>query len=188
MNLSRIMPNVSFPGGSLTGDATVPSVAFCQQSCDNLTECQTWSAFTVTNGRNWRCTLKAALEKTGCPVITSARGAISGAKVPGQQRCGRATHGFSPPRLDWSQDFTLPAGARTVDIRVLVDRSIVELFVGGGRVAAVMAYQPPNDVSDINAMDIENFTSVHLFADQPQVVANVSIHQMGCGWNQTALE
>lgn len=187
VNLSRIMPNVSFPGGSLTGDATVPSVAFCQQSCDNLTECQTWSAFTVTDGKNWRCTLKAALEKTGCPVITSARGAISGAKVSGEQRCGRTAHGFLPPRLDWSQDFTLPAGATAVDIRVLVDRSIVEIFVGGGRVAAVMAYQPPNDVSDVGAaMDIENFTSVHLFADQPQAVTNISIHQMGCGWNQTA--
>jgi sucrose-6-phosphate hydrolase SacC (GH32 family) len=77
-------------------------------------------------------------------------------------------------------------GATAVDIRVLVDRSIVEVFVGGGRVAAVMAYQPPNDVSDTDAMGLENFTSVHLFADQSQAVANVSIHQMGCAWNQTA--
>jgi hypothetical protein len=90
-----------------------------------------------------------ALEKTGCPVITTARGAVSGAKVAGQQRCGegkrlflshfyiirpfyqdrlgtnirktpkkyvfsgKATHGFFPPRLDWSQAFTLPKVSNT---------------------------------------------------------------------------
>ena len=176
VNLSRLMPNVSLPGGSLTGDATVPSIEFCQQSCDKLPLCQTWSAFTVTDGKNWRCTLKASLEKTGCPVATTARGAISGAKIPGRQRCSRSPHGYFPPRLDWSQSFTLPKGAKAVDVRVLVDRSIVEVFVGGGRVAAVMPFQPPG----------LNHTRVHLFAAQDQSVANVTIHQMGCGWNESA--
>jgi hypothetical protein len=100
-----------------------------------------------------------------------------------------------------------------LDIRVLVDRSIIEVFIGGGarpnklvksvswqsnltqkctfgvaytgRVAAVMAYQPPNDVGDPQAMDLASYTNVHLFAEQSQAVSNVTIHQMGCGWNQT---
>ena len=54
-----------------------------------------------------------------------------------------------------------------------------------GRVAAVMAYQPPNDVGDPQAMDLASYTNVHLFAEQSQAVSNVTIHQMGCGWNQT---
>jgi hypothetical protein len=57
-----------------------------------------------------------ALEKTGCPVITTARGAVSGAKVAGQQRCGKATHGFFPPRLDWSQAVTLPKVSSTSQV------------------------------------------------------------------------
>ena len=71
----------------------------------------------MTNGKNWRCTLRAAVELTGCPVATPSRGAISGAKVAGQQRCGQGPHGFFPPRLDWSQSFTLPKDARAVDVR-----------------------------------------------------------------------
>lgn len=63
----------------------------------------------------------------------------------------------------------------------------VEVFIGGGRVAAVMAYQPPNEVANANSMQLDSYSSVHLFAAQPLSVANVVIHQMGCGWNQTSL-
>ena len=49
----------------------------------------------------------------------------------------------------------------------------------------MMAYQPPNDVGDPQAMDLASYTNVHLFAEQSQAVSNVTIHQMGCGWNQT---
>jgi hypothetical protein len=62
----------------------------------------------------------------------------------------------------------------------------VEVFVGGGRVAAVMPYQPPNDVTDAKAMDLSSYTSVHLFAGQAQVVRNVTVSSMGCGWNTSA--
>ena len=48
-----------------------------------------------------------------------------------------------------------------------------------------MAYQPPNDVGDPQVMDLASYTNVHLFAEQSQAVSNVTIHQMGCGWNQT---
>lgn len=115
--------------------------------------------------------LKMMGGKTGCPVATSTRAAISGAKVAGQQQCSKSPHGFFPPRLDWSEDFTLPTDAKTVDVRVLVDRSIVEVFVGGGRVAAVMAYQPPNDVVDAHVMDLKSYTKVHLFATQATTTA-----------------
>ena len=63
--------------------------------------------------------------------------------------------------------------------------SIVEVFIAGGRVAAVMPYQPPNDVTNVLSMDLSNYTNVHFFAEQPQDVSDVAIHAMGCGWNQT---
>lgn len=176
------MPNISISGGAITGDATVPTIDFCQQSCDNETLCQLWSAFTVTGGKNWRCTQHTSLEKCGCPVASSSRGAVSGAKVPGEQRCSTGPHGFMAPRLEWSQAFTMPTTAKTIDVRVLVDRSIVEVFVGGGRVAAVMDYQPPNDVS-AKPFDLASYQNIHLFAEQTQQVTGINISGMGCGWN-----
>jgi sucrose-6-phosphate hydrolase SacC (GH32 family) len=187
VSLSRMMPNVSLPGGSLSGDATVKSIAACQQSCDALPACQTWTAFCTQPNSHplWegcpsiRCTMKAAVEKTGCPVNTSAgsRPYISGAKVASEQRCSAQPHGFMAPRMEWSHGFALHgATAEHVSLRVLVDRSVVEVFIGGGLVAAVMPYQPPNI----------SYTSVHLFSTlQPQLVRNVTVWEMSCGWNQT---
>ena len=192
-----MMPNVSLPGGSLSGDATVKSIAACQQSCDALPACQTWTAFCTQPNSHplWedcpsiRCTMKAAVEKTGCPVNTSAgsRPYISGAKVASEQRCSAQPHGFMAPRMEWSHGFALHgATAEHVSLRVLVDRSVVEVFIGGGLVAAVMPYQPPNDVHDVQAMDLSSYTSVHLLSNlQPQMVRNLSVWGMGCGWNQT---
>ena len=128
VNLSRMMPNMSFPGGSISGDATVKSIEACQQSCDALPACQTWTAFCTAN--HWencpsiRCTMKSAVEKTGCPVGTSGgvRPFVSGVKVPGLQRCSVAPHGFLAPRMDWLQPFNLPKATTSIDMRVLVDR------------------------------------------------------------------
>ena len=59
------MPNVSFPSGGLSGDPTVATVLDCQAMCDELPACQTWTAFSVTNRKNWRCTMKAATVLAG---------------------------------------------------------------------------------------------------------------------------
>eukprot|EP01052_Picozoa_sp_SAG31_P028558 SAG31_NODE_2767_length_5122_cov_7.978101_6_plen_111_part_00 len=98
----------------------------------------------------------------------------------------KAPHGYFAPRLDWSSSFALNGSSQTIEVRILVDRSIVEVFLGGGKIAAVMAYQPPNEVDSINSKkrDLAGYSSVHFFADQP-TMANLEIHQMGCGWNQT---
>ena len=149
--------------------------------------CQTWTAFTITGGRDKgqiRCTLKAAVALTGCPVAQP--NSVSGVKVAGVQRCAKDPHGFLPPRLDWqAQPFVLNQTLEGLEVRVLVDRSIVEVFIGGGRAAAVMSYQPPNNVSDPAAMDLTSYTSLHLFAGQAATATNVTVHQMGCGWNQS---
>ena len=98
-----------------------------------------------------------------------------------------------PTDMAWSAPFTLSPnhaahcgskGEMCVDVRVLVDRSVVEIFVAGGRVAALMAYEPPDTAH----------TFVHLFAGgQPQSVSTtttvtlqtVNVWSVGCGWNES---
>lgn len=62
----------------------------------------------------------------------------------------------------------------TLDVRLLVDRAIVEVFLMGGRtsfVASKVAYDPET-------------TAVHLFNNGAAEVAakNISVFGMGCGW------
>jgi sucrose-6-phosphate hydrolase SacC (GH32 family) len=62
----------------------------------------------------------------------------------------------------------------TLNVRVLIDKPIVEFFVMGGRAAYVACdkfYSPSN-------------SSIHLFnaGAVPLTVTNVSVYEMGCGW------
>ena len=94
-----------------------------------------------------------------------------------------------PVDMLWTAPFALAKaqvkscdGAPCVDVRILVDRSIVEIFVAGGRVAALMAYEPA-DVS---------MTHVHMWgegtaAEQAGAAVgvgarDVEVFSMGCGW------
>ena len=64
----------------------------------------------------------------------------------------------------------------TLDIRVLVDRSVVEIFANKGRAAFVSADNSFH----------ENHTKVALFnSGKAPVTANVSAFGMGCGWTKT---
>ena len=64
----------------------------------------------------------------------------------------------------------------TLDIRVLVDRPVVEIFVNKGRAAFVSADNSFH----------ENHTKVALFnSGKAPVTANVSAFGMGCGWTKT---
>ena len=62
----------------------------------------------------------------------------------------------------------------TLDVRVLIDKSIVEFFVMGGRAAFVAT---DKFYSEVNS-------SIHVFntGAAPVAVTNVSAYQMGCGW------
>jgi hypothetical protein len=61
-----------------------------------------------------------------------------------------------------------------VDIRLLVDRSIVEVFVMGGRVVFSKVYAP--------ALLMVPDTHVALQAWDAPVTADIDVHSMGCGW------
>ena len=71
-------------------------------------------------------------------------------------------------------DLLLNRGETTLDIRLLVDRSIVEAFVMGGRVVFSKVYAP--------ALLMVPDTHVALQAWGAPLTADVEVHSMGCGW------
>ena len=65
------------------------------------------------------------------------------------------------------------AGESVLDLRVLTDRSIIEVFAMGGR-GSVTTHDYP----------AEGSAMFHLvnWGESPLVVANLSIASMACGW------
>jgi sucrose-6-phosphate hydrolase SacC (GH32 family) len=125
----------------------------------------------------WECAHPACLTNrsaAGCPSLQKAR-------AP------------RPTDLGWNGSFSLAkqhfaadceGGLRTpcVTLRILVDRSVVEVFVGSGQVSALMAYEPPS----LAATQIHMFTAAAAAAGVAPVTAGVEVHSMGCGWDEAA--
>ena len=71
----------------------------------------------------------------------------------------------------WSvASFDLHSTETTMDVRVLVDRSITEWFIGAGRIAISRRVYPP-----------PGHTSMSL-STTSETVATVHAYDMGCGW------
>ena len=85
--------------------------------------------------------------------------------------CGNATVGFRPSHGWGSTTFTLLPGETTVDIRIVVDRSIVEAFVMGGRGVLTKTVHDSID------------TNVLLFSGSGAVAKSAEVWSMGCGWD-----
>jgi hypothetical protein len=83
-----------------------------------------------------------------------------------------ATPSFAPRRAN-AQGFGVLAGESTLDLRVLTDRSIIEVFAMGGRGTTATHDYP----SDGSAM----FHLVN-WGESPLIVRNLSIASMSCGW------
>jgi sucrose-6-phosphate hydrolase SacC (GH32 family) len=67
--------------------------------------------------------------------------------------------------------FPILSGERTLEVRVLVDRSIAEFFVAQGRaVVTRRAYPLPGE------------DGIELAADAAVVVEKATVYEMGCGW------
>jgi hypothetical protein len=121
----------------------------------------------------WECT------HPQCIANRSASG-----QCPSYQRARAAR----PADLLWNASFALAEGAESVDVRLLVDRSIVEVFVAGGQVAALVAYEPKSVA----------MTSLHVFGEEEEEedlssrgegeksrvveARDVRVYSMSCGW------
>lgn len=103
--------------------------------------------------------------------VTGRLDTLSPPPVP----CGTWTEGWLA-RCPWEGSFELLEGESTVDLRVLVDRSVVEVFVARGQVASLVAYQPPD----------LGYTNVHVLSGDGRVATKgIHVWSMGCGWNET---
>lgn len=71
-------------------------------------------------------------------------------------------------------NFPILQGETTLDIRILVDRSIVEVFVMGGRAVFTKDYNP-------KLLYIPD-TNIALQAWGTEIRASVDVFSMGCGW------
>ena len=107
--------------------------ADCQRLCDSNKACEVWSfqeGSEPSQSEVNECMLKGNISRDCDQInIGGSPGFWSGVKTPTTQCCWNY-------RQVWSADFTLWS-QDTLDLRVLVDRSVVEIFVAGGRVAAL---------------------------------------------------
>jgi len=148
-----------------SGDTAVT----CQALCDADTRCAAWVWVVRGLPAGTADCIKKALPFMRCPVQPRPHPCkpctlTSGVKTPG------GCNGPGPPAVAF--DVELLKGESTLDVRILVDRPVVEIFAQGGRGAFVAA---------------SNFSvgraSVHLVNDGAvAVVATVNASGMGCGW------
>ncbi len=72
--------------------------------------------------------------------------------------------------------FPLMAGEETLQVRVLVDRSVAEFFVGGGRASRTMRHYPAR--GDYGTSLIGTTVRDHALA-----VRSIEAFELGCGWS-----
>lgn len=101
--------------------------------------------------------------------LAPARAAVSGLR-PGTATVatvgnGKASHATA--------EFSLLAAEATLDVRALVDRSVAEFFVAGGRA--------------VFTETVETYADTYIsLASSTGASASVAVFSMGCGWNATS--
>ena len=96
---------------------------------------------------------------------------ISAAATPGGARVGSAKIGGSVAPTGWF-DFPILAAETELPVRVLVDRSIAEFFIGDGRAAFTARHYPRRS---------EGGVRVAALSAAP-LTLSASVYEMGCGW------
>ena len=121
---------------------------------------------------------------TACAALIVTVQSISSADAAGTRNVtivfspdGSTVVRLTPTNQTYIAAKTVPVLAgESLDLRILIDRPVVEAFVNGGRTSYVTA-----DVaySDANS-------SVHMFAGASSVaIESVEAHTVGCGWSTT---
>ena len=132
--------------------------------------------------------LELNLTLTDAPLAVSV--ALLGAAAPGDAGCGanpycvalNVTRGPTAAPLvtvvgsggKMRTSFALPHGAATLELRALVDRSVLEVFVGGGRAAITSGVGAPPETA----------RGAYVTAHSAASVAGAGAWAMGCGWAQ----
>ena len=172
------MPGIDLPGG----DYNVTNVNYsdphvCQEACTADAKCASYT-YVTRPPLVGSCCLKGGVpQQASNPSCTSG---IKRAPPPGSVSvqvgsCADAMRGF--PEGPAGASFALRAGATSVTVRILPDRSVADFFVAGGRWSGTVAWlaKEPRGAAD---------STVSLFAaaGSAGVVADVDVWSMGCGW------
>ena len=81
------------------------------------------------------------------------------------------------PGTPGNTTLALPATDRTLAVRVLADRTIIETYVGGGRgVVTSPVGRPPNDLASAKVFLRNTDTRAAL------MVESLEAWELGCGW------
>ena len=78
----------------------------------------------------------------------------------------------------WTTAFEVLKGEDAVTVRALVDRSIIEVFVQGGRASTVA--RDYNGGADETAVHVTNTNAAD--GGGALAIRNLTIYSMGCGW------
>ena len=86
-----------------------------------------------------------------------------------------ATCPHAPKGVNTTLSFLLPGAAKSVELRILADRTIVEVFAGSGRGVVSMPVLKPSNVTGA-------FIFNPSYATSSLTVASAAAWGMGCGW------
>lgn len=98
--------------------------------------------------------------------VRTSEGSVRTVNIGGTCGHGRRDTGEKP-----SCSFVLLPDETVLEVRVLVDRSSAEFFVGGGRAVRTFRFYPRSGVS-----------GAAIVASKSTVARSVAAYEMGCGW------
>ena len=160
-------------GSSHFPEDTSPAV--CQELCEKNADCVAWTHERRHQGPGVECRLHTGKASHGAPVLPCPlpnKLCTSGAKKPLEFECLPKKSAWVTGGGDANFSVRVLPG-EPLSLRLLVDRTIIELFAQGGRGALVAADQ-------IFRLD---HTTAYLFnTGTMDVDVNVSMYGMSCGW------
>ena len=175
------MNNTDLPGGDYHTTRLPPHTDphQCGHLCMKDPACMVW-VFVIRDQPvgSGDCIFKNELH--ACPV-PSPHSTKQGICVAGRGNEPVGTNCHNDPAPPLPKAWVLPAVAvlrgETLDVRVLVDRPVVEFYVQGGRASFTVASQD---------FSVEQ-TAVRLYSAALVGITatNVSVHGMACGWTST---
>ena len=86
-------------------------------------------------------------------------------------------------RVGNDDPFPIFLDEQAINVRLLPDRSIVDIFVQGGRLAGTLTWgaTPYQGIRALAPRKPED-SAVVLWSETAGVTADVDVHSMGCGW------
>lgn len=195
LETSDFMAGTDLPGDDLHffGTNTSFGPADCESACRSYAGCKAWTLVRSQPGTEQgagtfpvpRCCLKSAVPKPhpnpDCVSGVLASSSRTVTLAVDTSRSG-SVPGHNNTRPVASVSVPLVAGETALRLRVMLDRSLVEVFAARGRRLITATNYPP--AANTHIFLVADATSASAAAGglPPAVVYNASLWEMGCGW------